>query len=105
MLPLGNGNTLSGGLKVDVLLTDGDDHYAGKQVWSTDEGRDAGAGELGGEGLVVEWRAFIAQGKKDDDLYAGLYKLAGALEQVLSHAAFVEVGNEHKDSAVRSTDQ
>lgn len=60
---------------------------------------------LGGEGLVVEWRAFIAQGEKGDDLYAGLYKLVGALEQVLFHAAFVEVGNEHKDGVARIADQ
>ena len=78
-------------------------HLAGEQVWSTGEGRDAEAGEFGGEGLVVEWRAFIAQGEKGDDLYAGLYKLVGALEQVLFHAAFVEVGNENKEMCIRDS--
>ena len=32
-------------------------------------------------------------------------KLVGALEQVLFHAAFVEVGNEHKDGVARIADQ
>ena len=92
MLPFGNDYTLFGGPKVDVLLTDGGGHHAGEQVGSAGEGRDAESGEFGGEALVVERRAFIAQGEKGDDLYAGLYKLVGALEQVLFHAAFVEVG-------------
>ena len=105
MLPFGNDYTLFGGPKVDVLLTDGGGHHAGEQVGSAGEGRDAESGEFGGEVLVVERRAFIAQGEKGDDLYAGLYKLVGALEQVLFHAAFVEVGNEHKDGIARIADQ
>ena len=81
----------------DVFLLDRGGHERGEFVWRAGETGNTEQAHLGSELLVIAGGAFVTERQQSDELDATLYELVGALQEVLFHPAFDEVGDQHED--------